>query len=917
MDFGKVRPKLIIGVILALLFGLALFLRVYLPYDQVFVGDEIKFTGNDAYYQMHLVDNIARHFPHITTFNPYLLFPGGMGVGGIHFFNWLLAGIIWLIGLGSPTAHTIDLVGVYFPAILGALTVIPVYFIGKELFGRWAGMIAAGLIAIMSGEFISRSILGFTDQHIAETLLTTVTMLFLILAIRRASQGGLSYSHLKQRQWKVLAKPAIYSLLAGLFMGLYIFTWTGALLFVFIISVYFVIQFVIDHLRGRTSDYLGIVGTIFFLISLIICLLISSSTLYLSSMLIALVIPLALPVVSRLMEARAIKRVYYPVAMIGLGAAGLAILYAVNPSLVRTMLESFGIFHPTGASLTTSEMQPLLSPGGVFSLSAAWGNFTTGFSLSFISLATLVYLTVRRGDADKTLLVVWGLIILAATLGQRRFAYYFAVNVALLTGYLAVGIFYLGRIIVEYFAGRNIGYLWRQTLESLGFRGRGVTTPADMGGKDYYEILGVSRRATPKEIKKAYRKLRLKYVAEGGSGSEASFKEINKAYEILSSATRRISYDRSKYSEDIRRAPSDKTYRRGRRIPVPQISMTLSSVFVVFLLVFFPSPAAIVNAGESTSSATVASAWWDTCLVGSAVATASSVPFAPSDAWCSALAWMKDNTPEPFGDPIFYYHLETSYQYSALYDTMRILPNPSGDPKFYYQLESSYPYPATAYGVTAWWDYGYWITRMAHRIPSANPSQDPMALTRVAIYLTAQDESSANKTAQEIGTGYVILDYETTTSKFGAVAIWAGKEWSEFFDYYWSPEESQVKVFLHPEYYRSLAVRLYNFDGKAVQPEKSLVISYETRTTADGFQYREILSEEEYSSYEEAEAYIASQESGNYEIVGTDPLVSPVPLEALAGYKLIFGSDNITLGSTSIAAVKIFEFINRVPLYGQ
>ena len=291
MDFGKVRSKLIIGVIVALLFGLALFLRVYPSYDQVFVGDWVKFTGNDAYYQMHLVDNLVRNFPHLTTFSPYLLFPGGMGVGGVHFLNWLLASIIWLIGLGSPTEHTVDVVGVYFPAVLGALTTIPVYFIGKELFGRWAGVLAAGLIAIMPGEFMGRSILGFTDQHVAETLLTTVTMLFLILAIRRASQGGLSYSHLKRREWKILAKPAIYSLLAGFFLGLYIFTWSGALLFVFILFIYFVVQFVIDHLRGKSTDYLGIVGTIFFLISLIMSLLISSGVLYLSSMLIALVIP--------------------------------------------------------------------------------------------------------------------------------------------------------------------------------------------------------------------------------------------------------------------------------------------------------------------------------------------------------------------------------------------------------------------------------------------------------------------------------------------------------------------------------------------------------------------------------------------------------------------------------------------------
>jgi len=924
VDFGKVRSKLIIGIILALLFGLALFLRVYPSYDQVFAGDWVKFTGNDAYYQMHLVDNIVRDFPHTTTFSPYLLFPGGMAVGGVHFFNWLLASIIWLIGLGSPTAHTIDLVGVYFPAVLGALTVIPVYFIGKELFGRWAGVIAAGLIAIMPGEFMGRSILGFTDQHVAETLLTTVTMLFLILAIRRASQGGLSYSHLKRREWKRLAKPAIYSLLAGFFLGLYIFTWAGALLFVFILFLYFVVQFVIDHLRGKSTDYLGIVGTIFFLISLIMSLLISSGVFYLSSMLIALVIPPALSVISRLMAARAIKSVYYPVTLVGLGIAGLAILYAANPSLVRMMLQAFIVFAPTGVSLTTMEMQPLLSPGGRFSLTVAWGNFTTGFFLSLISLAILVYLTVRRGDADKTLLVVWSLVILAATLGQRRFAYYFAVNVALLAGYLSVGIYYLGRIVVEYFAGRDIGHLWRQAIGSFGFGDGGVASLAATGGKDYYGILGVSKKATTKEIKKAYRKLRSKYVGDGRSASDERFKEINEAYEILSSATRRVAYDRSKYRKDTRRASSGKTYKHGRHIPVAPISMALSLVFIVLLVAFFPNPGAVVSAGkgEGGTSAGATKAWWDTCLTGLAVATASQTPFAPSDAWCDALAWLKTNTAEPFGDTAFYYHRETSRQYSGLYDIMRSLPNPSGDPKLYYQLESSYRYPESAYGVLAWWDYGYWITRMAHRIPNANPSQDPTAVLRVATCFTAQDESSANKIAQEIGTGYVIIDYETVTSKFYAVATWAGRDPAEFSELYYVPQQDQVVPYLlfYPEYYRSTAVRLYNFDGKAVIPtaNQTLVISYQEVKGLKGNLFKVIDSvSDNFTSYEEAEAYVANQKSGNYRIVGTDPMVSPVPLEELQHYKLVYSSkDSVAVSDVAqVPAVKIFEFTDRVPLY--
>ena len=70
MSQSRFSSKLIVGIILALSFGTALYLRIYLPYDHVFGSDWIKFTGNDAYYHMRLVDNLLRHFPQFLVFDP-------------------------------------------------------------------------------------------------------------------------------------------------------------------------------------------------------------------------------------------------------------------------------------------------------------------------------------------------------------------------------------------------------------------------------------------------------------------------------------------------------------------------------------------------------------------------------------------------------------------------------------------------------------------------------------------------------------------------------------------------------------------------------------------------------------------------------------------------------------------------------
>src|SRR6201986_806042 len=65
--------------------------------------------------------------------------------------------------------------------------------------------------------------------------------------------------------------------------------------------------------------------------------------------------------------------------------------------------------------------------------------------------------------------------------------------------------------------------------------------------RDYYEILGVSRGASDDEIKKAYRKMAIKYHPDKNPGdkkAEENFKEAAEAYEVLSNTEKRQKYDR-------------------------------------------------------------------------------------------------------------------------------------------------------------------------------------------------------------------------------------------------------------------------------------------------------------------------------------------------------------------------------------
>lgn len=767
--------KAIYAVILLMIFGVALSIRVSLPYDGVFIGEWVRFGQNDPWYHMRVVENLVQHFPQRITFDPFTLFPYGQHAPFAPFFDLLLGFFIWVIGLGSPTQHTIEVVGAYFPAILGALVTVPVYFIGRTLFNRGVGLLAAGLIAILPGEFLFRSLLGFTDHHVAEVLFSTIAALFLILAIKKARETEPSFSHVWHRQWARLKHPLIYGILTGLVLGMYLLSWVGALLFVFILFVYVVVQYVIDHLRGRSTDYLCIIALPAFLIALVMVAPFPyppypGKGMVIAALVIGLVALVALSALSRLLVYRHLRRLFYPIALALLGAAGLGVLYAAAPDLFLDMANRFTVFTPSTAARTISEVQPLLSQTGGFTLAIAWHYFTTGFYVALASLGLLVYAAIRERSAEKTFLIVWSLIMLVATIGQRRFGYYYAVNIAILSGYLS----------------------WRVIAWSLP-RGQTRQDQAEDGRGD-------KRKASKRRKSKKKR---------GEPGRP------------LSSYLRYV--------------------------------LTAIASLVVFFGVFYPN-------------------------IPEAVAVAE-IPPGPNESWHDALVWMRDNTPDPFGDPDVYYEL---------YETP-----PAGE---------KYAYPESAYGVMSWWDYGHWITRIAHRIPNANPFQSGVG--GAATFFTAQDESSATEMFESKGSRYAIIDYQMATTKFYAMPTWIGLEESQFFETYYEETgdgQAAPRRLYYPAYYRSMCARLYNFAGQAWDPDEWIaehaddqiwVISSETVMVTDvsgsKVTIKLITDKQLFSTYSEAEAFVAS--NSGYIIVGTHPFVSPVPLEEMERYTLVYES---------------------------
>jgi len=790
----RIRPSLrvLCGLALAAIFGIAFFMRVYFPYHNVFAGDWVAFQETDCWYHMRQVANLVQHFPHLMHFDPYGFYPGGHPIAGAPFVDLFLGFFVWVFGAGSPSSHLMETVGAYFPAVLGALITVPVYFIGKELFGRTAGLLAAALVAILPGDFLWRSELGFPDHHVVESFLSAVTVMFLVLALKSARGKGLSFGSLKERAWGTLTKPLVYSVLAGIVLGCYLLSWTGGSFFVFIIFVFFVLQYVIDHVRGRSTDYLCVVGMPMLIIALIMVSPVSGQyslgNLQVASLVVAIVTLVALSAVSYLLTGRKARVVYYPLALVVLGAIGLALFYVADRPLLDSILGKLNVLNPAGGTLTIAEAKPL-------SLASAWGQFTTAFYLSMISLVIIIYLVIKESAADKTLLLVWSVVMLIATFGQHRFAYYFAVNAAILTGYLSY------RLVAFPIFGRG-----RQVTET-----EQVERTARQKARD-----------KPRARKEARRK-----------------KEKAQA--------RRLSVPASRY-----------LWWRYVYIAV--------ALVVVFFLVYYP------NFGEAER--------WVSADTG------------PGEDWHESLVWLGNstNTPEPFGDPNFYYE-----QYA---------PPPPGQ---------TYEYPPSAYGVMSWWDYGYWITYIAHRIPNANPGGQRGARD-AGLYFTASDESTANQILDRLGSRYVIVDVDMAMGKYYAMAEWAGKPQDQFYEYYYEKGTGGYSPLLvyYPAFYQSMCIRLYALQDSEWVPQETTVISW-TATDLEDLEKNKVTvkvvtDKKSFSNYADALAFV--QKNPSYIIVGTDRFLSPVPLEKLEHYSLVHSSPNagVKWGNDTISRVLVFKY---------
>ena len=421
----KKHQTYIIVAILLLFMGVALSIRMI---PALFVKDSgfLYIYDTDSWYTMRQIEVMVRNFPQYNWFDPMTAYPSGKVIDWGPLFPFIAA-VISLITGATTRSGIIYTSGWIVP--LTAMIMVPVmYQLGKTVWNYKAGIIAAGLVAIVSMQYFSISSYGWADHHIFEVLFSTLFFLAYISTLIYVKNHLIDI-----HQWKTLIFPIFLAMGTGTIFFLGLLSSTTVVISLIIIAVYTLIQYILDYISNHNSNYILLVNVGVLLVSIILLfffgfkhegLSLTNYSIGIVYVHFALILEtIVLFILSTIFQG---KKIVYFISLVIL-AAGLIILIRNIPLLQMIMDQVAGLlFGFSVFSVAVVETLP-------WTLSGAWENFMIALLLMAGGLLVLVYSIAKNRTNQTVFLLVWSVVMLLLTIRFQRFQYYFTVNVVILS----------------------------------------------------------------------------------------------------------------------------------------------------------------------------------------------------------------------------------------------------------------------------------------------------------------------------------------------------------------------------------------------------------------------------------------------------------------------------------------------------
>ncbi|HJK01937.1 MAG TPA: oligosaccharyl transferase, archaeosortase A system-associated [Methanocorpusculum sp.] len=414
---------------LVLLFTLLAFWIRILPFSDL-VGSGDMIAGPDAWYNLRLIEVALANDFGFLHFEPMTLYPTGQDIVWGPLFTWISAVVVALSG-AVTRSEIIDAAG-WVPALMGAAMVPIMYWFGSQI-GNWkTGLASALFIAIIGGQYLSRSLYGYLDHHIAETLFSTLFCLLYVKAIRYT----LTIQNIDFKEISTMRHLFFYGFICGLSYLLGIFTMSTMVVFGLFVAIFVLFQFIINHRSGKPTEPLLVLNVITFVVVTIGLLVygIQSFDFSLYSYSIGIFFahlclvfgPIALYIISRIFTKKHFQWYYYPISLVFLFIIAVSITAIVAPLLFTSVIDGLnGFFATNTAGSTIAEMAS-------WSMHGAFTSFGFGLFLAIGGFIIILSRVWKHVESGALFVLIWSTLMIFATMQHIRWEYYVAVNIALL-----------------------------------------------------------------------------------------------------------------------------------------------------------------------------------------------------------------------------------------------------------------------------------------------------------------------------------------------------------------------------------------------------------------------------------------------------------------------------------------------------
>ena len=425
LPYLKKHQSYIIVALLLLFMGIALVLRMI---PALFIKDSgfLYIFDTDSWYTLRQIEVMVKDFPQYNWFDPMTAYPTGKIIDWGPLYPCIAATLSLITG--ATTRSGIIFTSGWVAPLMAVIMVPVMFLLGKTLWNWKAGIIAAGLISVVSIQYFSLSSYGWTDHHIAEVLFSTLFFLAYI-----SSLLYLKSHPIDMKNWKTLIFPVFLATFTGIIFFLALISSPTVILSLIIIAVYTLIQYILDYFSNHDSNNLLVVNVVVLVVSIILLFLFGfkqggiSLTQYSIGIVYvycALIIEsIVLFILSAIFQG---KKMAYLVCLGVLVAGGLVLIQSI-PLLQMIIDQALGlVFGFSVYSVAVVETLP-------WTVSGAWENFNIALILMAGGLLVLGYSIVKKRTNQTVFLLVWSVVMLLLTIRFQRFQYYFTINVVLLS----------------------------------------------------------------------------------------------------------------------------------------------------------------------------------------------------------------------------------------------------------------------------------------------------------------------------------------------------------------------------------------------------------------------------------------------------------------------------------------------------